>query len=312
MIYLVNSTQVVDHVDFGNSLMIPALADLDSDEYADIVAGCSNDTIIVYSFATNDTIWKAKTGGSINSSPAIGDIHPFEVGVETTFGNNAGEIHLWNEGGYFIPPWWYTITPEADVKGSPAIANIDGDGELDIIISAENYYCYAFKHDEIAIPPFPLPVLGSLSSPVIGDIDGDKQSEIVLASADGYLHVWEAMDCKVPPYTLEWPQFHHDYQRTGLHNWVDDARGGKPNPKSFSSSTTVSFTLEKETDTKIKIYDEQGEPVKTLVNQTLPSGTYNPVWYGKDDNFVLLPEGIYFIEIKLKNQTKIIPVEIDR
>jgi len=203
------------------------------------------------------------------------------------------------------PDWWSSYA-------QPVLADLDGDGDLDIIINADNNYFYAFNHEAEYISPFPLPVHGYLTSPVIGDIDGDKRSEVIFASADGYLHVWEAMNCKVPPYTLEWPQFHHDYQRTGLHNWVDDTRGGQPNPKSFSTSTTVTFTLEKDTDTKIKIYDEQGEPVKTLVNQTLPSGIYNPVWYGKDDNFVLLPEGIYFIEIKLKNHTKIIPVEIDR
>jgi len=313
MIYVVNSSGVIDHVDFGNPLMIPALADLDGDEYADIIAGCATDTIIAYSFVSNDTVWKFKTESIINSSPAIGDIHPGYDGVEVSFGNNAGKIHLrWGMTGANIYLWPYTISSGILVDGSPAIANINGDGDLDIIITANDNYCYALEYGAETIQPFPLPVYGSLSSPVIGDIDGDKRSEIVLASADGYLHVWEAIDCKVPPYTLEWPQFHHNYQRTGLHNWVDDTRGGKPNPKSFSTSTTVSFTLEKETDTKIKIYDEQGEPVKTLVNQTLPSGTYNPVWYGKDDNFVLLPEGIYFIEIKLKNQTKIISVEIDR
>jgi hypothetical protein len=38
----------------------------------------------------------------------------------------------------------------------------------------------------------------------------------------------------------------------------------------------------------------------------------NPVWFGKDNNYSLLPNGLYFIEIKVKNESRIIMVEINR
>lgn len=63
------------------------------------------------------------------------------------------------------------------------------------------------------------PLFGETSSPIIGDIDGDRKSEVILSSSDGYLHVWENMDSEVLRYLLEWPQFHHDHQRTGLYGW---------------------------------------------------------------------------------------------
>jgi flagellar hook assembly protein FlgD len=114
------------------------------------------------------------------------------------------------------------------------------------------------------------------------------------------------------PYTLDWPQFHHDYQRTGLYNWISGMRGGDANPKEFSAATTLSFTLSDTLHIQVTVYDEQANPVKTLVSQVLPNGAYHPIWDGKDDNYAFLPNGLYLIEIKVRNEAKIIPVVLNR
>ncbi len=300
-------------LEYGSKYSISALVDLDNDGYAEVITGGDDKKIRAYKATTGQTLWERQTEGDINSSPAVGDIHPAPQypGVEITFGNDASRVHLrWGINGDPIDPWPDTVGGQ--VNTSPAIANINGDKYLDIIVGANNGYIYAFKHTMERIVPYPLPLFGKPSSPVIGDIDGDKKSEVILSSTDGYLHVWENMDSKVLPYSLEWPQFHHDYQRTGLYGWVGGLRGGDANPKTFSTGATLSFTLEDNLHTKIKIYDAEANLVKTLVNQTLPQGTYNPVWFGKDDNYAFLPNGIYFIEIKVKNESKIISVEINR
>ncbi|MCK4249891.1 PQQ-binding-like beta-propeller repeat protein [candidate division WOR-3 bacterium] len=312
-------TEIFNHfgsdttLNYGSNHMISALVDLDNDGYAEVITGGRDKKIRAYKATTGQTLWERETGGAINSSPAVGDIHPAPQypGVEITFGNYASEIHLREKDyGDNISPWPDTVG--GLVKTSPAIANISGDKYLDIIVGANNRYIYAFKHTMERILPYPLPLFGKPSSPVIGDIDGDRKSEIILASNDGYLHIWENIDSKVLPYSLEWPQFHHDYQRTGLYGWVGGLRGGDANPKEFSTGTTLSFTLEDNLHTKIKIYDAEANLVKNLVNQTLPQGTHNLTWFGKDNNYAFLPNGIYFIEIKVKNESKIIPIEINR
>ncbi len=215
-----DNTGSVAVLDYGSNRMISALVDLDNDNYVDIITGGEDGKIRAYDAADNILLWERQTEGPINSSPAVGDIHPIYNTLEITFGNDASEIHLREKDyGDNIPPWWYTIDPGTTVRTSPAIANINGDSYLDIIIGANNGYVYAFKHTMERIAPYPLPLFGTPSSPVIGDIDGDRKSEMILASDDGYLHVWENMDSKVLPYLLEWPQFHHDYQRTGLYGW---------------------------------------------------------------------------------------------
>lgn len=208
--------------DFGSNYMAPALVDLNNDGYADLIIGCSDNYIRAYDAQNDQLIWERPTEGPINSSPAVGDIYPLPfAGVEITFGNDGSAINLREKSsGHSIPPWSFIISPSTYVRTSPAIANINGDAYLDIIIGAHNQYIYAFKHTMDSIPPFPLPLFGIYhSSPIIGDIDGDRKSEIILSSSDGYLHIWKNRNSRVTQYLLEWPQFHHDYQRTGLYGW---------------------------------------------------------------------------------------------
>jgi hypothetical protein len=55
-----------------------------------------------------------------------------------------------------------------------------------------------------------------------------------------------------------------------------------------------------------------GELRQESCADTMLAGTYNPVWYGKDNNFALLPDGLYFVEITVNNESQIITVEINR
>jgi hypothetical protein len=295
--------------------MTSALVDLSNpiDRVADVVTGGLDGIIRAYDVRNGVQLWEQETEGPINSSPAVGDIHPIEPGVEITVSNDASRVHLREKAfGYTIDPWPYHVTPSAMVRTSPAIADINGDKNLDIVIGASNSYVYAIEYDRDTIAPYPLPLLGKPSSPLIGDIDGDRESELIVASSDGYLHVWANRASEVLTYALEWPQFHHDYQRTGLYNWIGKLSGGDANPRKFSTATTMSFSLGDQLHTQIKVYDVDGKVVKNIVNQILPSGSYNPVWYGKDNNYNLLPNGLYFIEIRVKNESKIITVKIDR
>lgn len=63
-----------------------------------------------------------------------------------------------------------------------------------------------------------------------------------------------------------------------------------PNP--FNPGTTISFELQEEVFTTIRIYNLKGQLVQTLVNQKLPAGRHQRIWNA--DN---LPSGIYFYQI---------------
>jgi hypothetical protein len=312
-----NKDGLMTTLDYGSGRMTPALAKLDNDNYPDVIIGGSDGIIRAYDAKEDMILWQTQTEGPINSSPAVGNINTLVgfAGNEIAFGNDSARIHAVDRvNGWDWYPW--PLLTDNMVRTSPALAYIDDNPGLDIVMGAHDQYIYVLDYNTDAIVPYPLPVFGLPSSPLIGDIDGSGKSEIILSSSDGYLHVWNNISREALAYPrLEWPQFHHDYQRTGLYGWYERMfviPKFKVSMQEFSMVTTVSCSLSTSLQTQITIYNSQGEPVKTLTNQQLSTGEHEFDWDGTDDNNNLLPNGAYIIELKTEQGIETIPVEINR
>ncbi|HDS07390.1 MAG TPA: T9SS type A sorting domain-containing protein [Bacteroides sp.] len=70
-----------------------------------------------------------------------------------------------------------------------------------------------------------------------------------------------------------------------------------PNP--FSQTTTITYSVLEPSHVELKIYNEQGQLVKKLVDGYHTTGEYSAVWDGKDNEGSLLAPGIYFYRIKM-------------
>lgn len=68
--------------------------------------------------------------------------------------------------------------------------------------------------------------------------------------------------------------------------------GAAPNP--FRDRTRFSFETPRSGKTGLRIYDQSGQLVKTLLDAELPAGRQTITWDGRDDKNNLLPAGIYF------------------
>ncbi|MCB2205605.1 T9SS type A sorting domain-containing protein [bacterium] len=68
-----------------------------------------------------------------------------------------------------------------------------------------------------------------------------------------------------------------------------------PNP--FNPSTTISYTLEKNSTVSLRIIDMLGREVATLVSQAQDAGTYTISWKGVDQSGVEVPSGSYFYRL---------------
>jgi hypothetical protein len=68
-----------------------------------------------------------------------------------------------------------------------------------------------------------------------------------------------------------------------------------PNP--FNPSTTISYKIQSQCRTTIKIYDLIGKEVAILVNEEKPAGKYEVVWNGKDNSGKKLTSGVYFYKL---------------
>ncbi len=69
-----------------------------------------------------------------------------------------------------------------------------------------------------------------------------------------------------------------------------------PNP--FNPSTTINYSIPKEGNVSIQIFNSLGELIKNLVSSEQSSGNYSVKWNGKNDKGFGVPSGIYFYQLK--------------
>lgn len=72
-----------------------------------------------------------------------------------------------------------------------------------------------------------------------------------------------------------------------------------PNP--FNPETTIRFKVAQAGNLTIRIYNLQGQIVKTLINANYLPGTYQVLWDGKNENAEFVASSLYFYEMKIGN-----------
>ncbi|MEE9431042.1 MAG: T9SS type A sorting domain-containing protein [Melioribacteraceae bacterium] len=75
-----------------------------------------------------------------------------------------------------------------------------------------------------------------------------------------------------------------------------------PNP--FNPTTTISFSIAKNSDVKLDIYNSVGQLVTRLVDQNYAPGRYTSLWNGKNDFGTKVNSGIYFYRLITNNFTQ--------
>ncbi|MFQ5824565.1 MAG: S8 family serine peptidase [bacterium] len=69
-----------------------------------------------------------------------------------------------------------------------------------------------------------------------------------------------------------------------------------PNP--FNPTTNINYDLPRESHVSLKIFNVQGQLVRTLVNEITSAGFHSVLWDGRDDSGRTLPSGAYIYQIK--------------
>jgi len=75
-----------------------------------------------------------------------------------------------------------------------------------------------------------------------------------------------------------------------------------PNP--FNPTTTINYSINKNGNIKIVIFDMLGKQVKSLVNKKNIAGKHQVLWNGKNDAGKTLPSGQYYYTIEMDGITK--------
>ena len=161
------------------------LADLNNDG-ADEIILCHNEEINVIN-GQGQILWtQALTGGMAQYPAAVGDIDNdgiLEIVALTAYGNARGGINVFDANGNVK---FATVTNNNPLICAPVLADINNDGELEIIFNgrgrasgnvAAGIHVWNLQGEELDGFPFEMPSTPAFT-PTVADIDNDGSLEI--------------------------------------------------------------------------------------------------------------------------------------
>jgi hypothetical protein len=185
----------------------PAVADIDNDDTLEIVAATFEgpvgpDSFQVYAWEANGSViagFPVWTSGVNKPAPAVGDMDldgTLEIAIVSYHTSNLDFIYVFDPSGNLEPGW--PVRAEYVRLSSPALGDIDGDGDLEILVGGYDTgvtreKAFAYHHNGIQVSGWPV----VLDHP---GASGNINSSMIIADIDG-IH---------SGYDTYWPLYKHD------------------------------------------------------------------------------------------------------
>ncbi len=235
----------------------PVIADVNNDGIREIILiSAIGDVYVMDSNGLNLSGTPISVGTTVESSPVVARFDYSSDLAGIIFGDTNGKLHSVRIDG--TESYNFPIPLGGNIKISAALADVDGDGDLDIVIPDNDAY-------------------------YILDIKRGFRS-IEWACYTGTYNRSGNIYQPTPNIDLVVPA-----NETALNS-------AYPNP--FNPSTTLSFSLKEQGDVNLDIYNQKGQKVRSLISGSLSAGEHQIVWHGTDDQGRQVASGLYFYRMK--------------
>lgn len=264
------------------------------------------------------------TGNGRVTSPALAPLrrHLGDNALHVIIAGADGSVRAYDGSGAILPGWG-AVSIGMATEASPAVADLDGDGSLEVLIGGEDRRLHAFHFDGSPVSGFPIEIgAEARSTPAIWDLDGDGASEIALNGWDGQVHLWRYPGT-FSPAGMAWPMFHHDNWHTGVATFpvltsadpppvpapdpAPEARAslGQNRPNPFNPATVIGLRVPGTAPQPValRVYAVDGRLVRTLVSRRLDPGYHEVRWDGTGDSGAPLASGVYLYRAEIGGAT---------
>ena len=209
----------------------PALGSIDQDPGLDVATVNESFDVIVRDAATGAEKWRwaGKSATDQTNSIALADFDKRNcadiVCADGTGQGGAGHVHRLRDGKAL-----WSVDVGGSVVQGPSIADVDGDGCLEILVCSRSRRLICLDADGKEKWSFPSET-EVLTTPSIGDIDGDGIVEIVFTSKDRFVYCL-TVDGAYSANLMPWPMISHDPQLSGNQRGVPFAAPAMVSPPS--------------------------------------------------------------------------------
>ncbi len=185
----------------------PALAPIQNDGTNAIVYGASDARLYVWRYdGSNVPGFPATLGGGVRSSPAVGSLDGPAGQLSIVVPAMCDSLYVFGADGSRRPGFPVYCRMEANGRNpSPALADMDGDGYLDIVQANTIGGLYVWDRNGAIVPPWNNIRYSALTSwatdcsPVAADIDGDGHPDVLMGEASGQLTAFSGADASMLP-----------------------------------------------------------------------------------------------------------------
>lgn len=279
-----------------NGLSAPILCDIDNDGAPDIIF--TSDDGYIYSYSTEllpKTDFPVSVGDSNLSAPIAIDID--DDGYKEIIFSSSNKIYAVRHSGILEENFPAKVLGySVSYSSPPSSADVNGDGEPDIVQGSALGNVYAFDRFGRLIDGFPLSANSIETKIIASDVDGNNHNELVVASMDGSLSLFSLPESRaLPPASA----------LLAPNGTILDNPYQWPNPG--GEVVHIRFGLREAVSTvSLAVFTQDGLRVAQLEIPNPLVGEPNEM----DWNTVGVPSGIYYGVLTASGEKKIIKMAI--